>query len=246
MPTPSLWQPCHPEHHDYRSCHEITERGRMGLELRVKQYAVSSVVKAAFPNDFLSFPQISPDFPSFFPQFSPVLPSFSKFSPIFMTSKTSIFLRARWKNDGAPDRQEETHKKYIIHFTEIQFSPVLPSSAQFCPVFPSFPQFSSVLLSFSSNFIEFHPVSPSFAQFCPVLPSFPQFLPVLPSFARFLASYFSFSILQWFLSLYSVLYFVHVLAVHVPNCPYHSGIAHFYKPDALYTESASIFWSARR
>ena len=100
---------------------------------------------------------------------------------------------------------------------------------QFCPVFPSFFQLSSVLLSFSSNFIEFHPVSPSFAQFCPVLPSFPQFLPVLPSLARSLASYFSFLILQRIFPLYSFLHFVHVFAVHVPTCPYHSGIAHFYK-----------------
>ncbi len=103
-----------------------------------------------------------------------------------MTSKTSIFLRARRKNDGPPDRQEETHKKYIIHFTEIQFSPVLPSSAQFCPVFPSFIQFSSVLLSFSSNFTQFHPVSPSFAQFCAVLPSFAQF-------SKFCQIFFNFS-----------------------------------------------------
>ena len=102
-----------------------------------------------------------------------------------MTPKTLIFLRARRKNNGTPDRQEETHKKYIIHFTEIQFSPVLPSSAQFCPVFPSFIQFSSVLLSFSSNFTQFRPVSPSFAQFCPVLPSFLQFYPIFISFAEF-------------------------------------------------------------
>ena len=107
-------------------------------------------------------------------EFYPILPSFPQFSPIFMTSKTSIFLRARRKNNGPPDRQEETHKKYIIHFTEIQFSPVLPSSAQFCPVFPSFIQFSSVLLSFSSNFTQFRPVSPSFAQFCLVFSSFLQ------------------------------------------------------------------------
>ena len=135
---------------------------------------------------FLNFPQFSAVFPSF-PQFCPVFPSFPQFSPIFMTSKTSIFLRARRKNNGTPDRQEETHKKYIIHFTEIQFSPVPPSSAQFCPVFPSFIQFSSVLLSFSSNFIQFRPVSPSFAQFCPVLPSFLQFSPVnfYPIFINF-------------------------------------------------------------
>ena len=110
-----------------------------------------------------------------------------------MTSKTSIFLRARRKNAGPLDRQEETHKKYIIHFTEIQFSPVLPSSAQFCPVFPSFIQFFSVLLSFSSNFTQFRPVSPSFAQFCPVLPSFAQFCAVLPSFAQFCPVFFNFS-----------------------------------------------------
>ena len=100
---------------------------------------------------------------------------------------------------------------------------------QFCPVLPSFPQFSSVLLSFSSNFTQFHPVSPSFAQFCPVFLNFYQFCQVLTGFARFLASYFSFLILQRFLSFYSFLHFVHVFAVHVPTCPYHSGIAHFYK-----------------
>ena len=101
-------------------------------------------------------------------------------APNINAYEKEIFLRARRKNNGPPDRQEETHKKYIIHFTEIQFSPVLPSSAQFCPVFPSFIQFSSVLLSFSSNFTQFRPVSPSFAQFCPVLPSF---FPVFPSFS---------------------------------------------------------------
>ena len=121
--------------------------------------------------------------------------------------KVIIFLNARRKNNGPPDRQEETHKKYIIHFTEIQFSPVLPSSAQFCPVFPSFPQFSSVLLSFSSNFIEFHPVSPSFAQFCPVFLNFYQFCPVLPGFSqvisvfRFCSDFFPF-ILSYILFMY--------------------------------------------
>ena len=94
------------------------------------------LLKTQFPQFspvFRSFPKFSPVFPSF-SQFFPVFPSFPQFSSIFMTSKTSIFLRARRKNGGAPDRQEETHKKYIIHFTEIQFSPVLPSSAQFCLV----------------------------------------------------------------------------------------------------------------
>ena len=140
----------------------------------------------------IQFPQFSPVFRSF-PQFCPVFPSFSQFSPIFMTSKTSIFLRARRKNDGSPDRQEETHKKYTIYFTEIQFSPVLPSSAQFCPVFPSFPQFSSVLLSFSSNFIEFHPVSPSVAQFSSIFTSFAQFCPV----SRKLFQFFDFAVISF-------------------------------------------------
>ncbi len=130
---------------------------------------------------FFSFSNHTPKY-----EFCPVLPSFAQFSPIFMTSKTIIFLRARRKNNGPPDRQGETHKKYIIHFTEIQFSPVLPSSAQFCPVFPSFIQFSSVLLSFSSNFTEFRPVLPSFAQFCAVLPSFAQF-------SKFCQIFFNFS-----------------------------------------------------
>ena len=149
------------------------------------------------------------------------------------SDKLHAIIRVRRKNNGPPDRQEETHKKYIIHFTEIQFSPVLPSSAQFCPVFPSFIQFSSVLLSFSSNFTQFHPVSPSFAQFCPVLPSFPQFLPVLPSFAQFcpvsrkLFQFLDFAVISF--PLFCLTFFVHVLAVRVPNCPYHSGIAHFYK-----------------
>ena len=94
-----------------------------------------------------------------------------------MTSKTSIFSRARRKNNGPPDRQEETHKKYIIHFTEIQFSPVLPSSAQFSRVFPSFHQFCRVFLLISSSSTQFRPVLPSFLQFSPVL-SFPQFCPI--------------------------------------------------------------------
>ena len=108
------------------------------------------LLKTQFPQFspvFRSFPQFFPVFPSF-SRFCPVFPSFPQFSPSFMTSKTSIFLRARRKNDGPPDRQEETHKKYIIHFTEIQFSPVLPSSAQFCPVLPSFSQFYPVFISF--------------------------------------------------------------------------------------------------
>ena len=122
-----------------------------------------------------------------FSQFFPMFPSFPQFFPIFVTFKTSIFSRARRKNDGTPDRQEETHKKYIIHFAEIQFSPVLPSFAQFYAVLPSFAQFYPVFISFAEFFFQFHPVSPSFAQFCPVLPNFLQFSPVnfYPIFINF-------------------------------------------------------------
>ena len=112
------------------------------------------------------------------------------------SDKLHAIIRVRRKNNGPPDRQEETHKKYIIHFTEIQFSPVPPSSAQFCPVFPSFIQFSSVLLSFSSNFTEFRPVLPSFAQFCAVLPSFAQFCPVFFNFSQFCPELVQFEMFQ--------------------------------------------------
>ena len=128
-----------------------------------------------------------------FSQFFPVFPSFSQFFPIFITFKTSIFLRARRKNDGAPDRQEETHKKYIIHFAEIQFSPVLPNFAQFYAVLPSFAQFYPVFISFAEFVFQFHPVSPSFAQFRPVFPSFPQFSLVFPSFHQFSPVFISFA-----------------------------------------------------
>ena len=110
-----------------------------------------------------------------------------------MTSKTSIFLRARRKNNGPPDRQEETHKKYIIHFTEIQFSPVLPSSAQFSRVFPSFHQFCWVFLPISSSFTQFRPVLPSFAQFSSIFTSFAQFCPV----SRKLFQFFDFAVISF-------------------------------------------------
>jgi len=58
------------------------------------------------------------------------------------SDKLHAIIRVRRKNNGPPDRQEETHKKYIIHFNEIQFSRLLPSSAEFSPVFLGFIKFA--------------------------------------------------------------------------------------------------------
>ena len=120
------------------------------------------------------------------------------------SDKLHAIIRVRRKNNGPPDRQEETHKKYIIHFNEIQFSRLLPSSAEFSPVFLGFINFAE----FSSNLIQFQP-TPSFAQFYPILSNFVQFSQVsLRNFVTFFPNNFGFLFLHQCLFLYSVLHFV--------------------------------------
>ena len=61
------------------------------------------------------------------------------------SDKLHAIIRVRRKNNGPPDRQEETHKNtssISSFFNEILFFRLLPSSAEFSPVFLGFINFA--------------------------------------------------------------------------------------------------------